>query len=489
LYLEAGLAIAIVAGVAYAAWFALQRGYLPQPFYRDPSDTFMDLYNTAYWANHDGAYEIWRSIYPPLSFVLLKLVTTHKCYVATASLARSCDGGVRAWLFLAYAANWALLGVYYFRQNPSTALMRTVATAAGLPMLYALERGNLVIVALAALLAAAPGLLKANWLRALFFALAFNLKPYIFVLWAPYLLGRRWSALALTMLAVATIYALNWALEGSGSPLTLVVNVGMLMRHTAANTWNNLYYATTYWRLIAALTDGFPPGVALAAWAQGLIRFALTLAIVGGQIGAGCCLALAAIRPKRIVGERLMAVALLLSFTSFGASGYSAVLLLPLAFRERATGWLSWVVVASAYLLCLPADVVLAPLIHTTAYSYLGGRTVTVDFGFSLGQIVRPGLLLAMEYALIGLVLADVDARGLAQKFTRDFSITKGTFRVLSAISRTWSPISARKRKTQAKPNATAAKAISPQGERPRAAQTTAASAVATDISNTAIEK
>ena len=66
-----------------------------------------------------------------------------------------------------------------------------------------------------------------------------------------------------------------------------------------------------------------------------------------------------------------------------------------------------------AYLLCVPLDHILLPLIHGPANSYLSGRTVLVDFGISIGQLVRPAMLLAMLVGLIILNTTDLIGRSL----------------------------------------------------------------------------
>ena len=83
---EAMLALAVVASFAATATFFSQNSYLPQPFVFDTNDTFMDWFNTAYWANNPGAYDVWRSIYPPLSFVFLDLTSLPGCHLDRKSV-------------------------------------------------------------------------------------------------------------------------------------------------------------------------------------------------------------------------------------------------------------------------------------------------------------------------------------------------------------------------------------------------------------------
>ena len=91
-WIEYLLAAPIVAAIGYTIWFFDTYHYLPQPFFYEPSGTWMDWYSLTQWSQHVGAYEIERTIYPPLSFVLMKLFAIPHCYALTYSEeARSCD--------------------------------------------------------------------------------------------------------------------------------------------------------------------------------------------------------------------------------------------------------------------------------------------------------------------------------------------------------------------------------------------------------------
>jgi len=61
-------------GLAYYISHVIEYGYLPSPFVYDKSDTFMDLFNTMYWAYYEGRYTDWGSVYPPLGFLFLKII-------------------------------------------------------------------------------------------------------------------------------------------------------------------------------------------------------------------------------------------------------------------------------------------------------------------------------------------------------------------------------------------------------------------------------
>jgi hypothetical protein len=48
------------------------------------------------------------------------------------------------------------------------------------------------------------------------------------------------------------------------------------------------------------------------------------------------------------------------------------------------------------------------PTIHATEHSFLGGRDVVATFGVSVGQLLRPGLLLILQLGLVVLNLQDI---------------------------------------------------------------------------------
>jgi hypothetical protein len=91
-----------------------------------------------------------------------------------------------------------------------------------------------------------------------------------------------------------------------------------------------------------------------------------------------------------------------------GQSGYVQIFLFFLLFFEPFRGPVRITVLVTTYLLSIPADFTLLPVIHAPAWSYLGGRQVVADFGLSLGQLLRPAGLLIIQFGLIILNLNDL---------------------------------------------------------------------------------
>jgi hypothetical protein len=397
---EWGVAGLIAALLAAAVWRLHATGSLPQPFFYNPSDSLMDLYNTAYWANRPGAYDVWHAIYPPLSFLFLRLGSLHACYRATAIEGRACDPLPAAILAAFWLGGVVLCGVIFRRADRATWAPRLVAMAAGLPMAYGLERGNLLIVAFFFLLvwfAAGP---RRRLLRILSLAIAINFKPYLALVIVPYAIAGRWREFASYLSASLALYFATFLAMGAGSPLDLLNGVRTLIGQTGQHYWNNLYNATSY----GALTSYLGALAASAPGGGGLLRgaaAALGGLVVLAHLGALACFVLAAKRPERVKPTRLAALALVWMLACFGCSGYSEIFLVFFAFAERWRGWPAAVVVCAAYLLCLPADLVLGPADHLRAFSFLGGREVWTSHGLALGQLARPAVVLAAELALV----------------------------------------------------------------------------------------
>ena len=218
-------AATLLATIAIAAIRLFHEGRLPAPFYDWPDASLMDLHSTAWWAHHHGAYEGWRAVYPPFAFALLKLSTLGRCYVASPEAGRSCDWLGQAALFGAFALNFWLLWLSYRRVEPATAAARAFIIGAGLPMLYALERGNLLVACFTAFVLGAGPLLARPVTRWAALAVAVNLKPYLLAVMAPAAARRDGRWLLGFGAAGLILYLATWLLFGEGSPAQLIFDL------------------------------------------------------------------------------------------------------------------------------------------------------------------------------------------------------------------------------------------------------------------------
>ncbi len=399
----------ILAGIALAAWRFGRDGYLPQPFYFRVYDSLMDLYTTAYWANTPGAYTKWMSLYPPISFVFLKVFTIGRCYAMGDMVGRSCDWLARLALLAFFVANIGLIYATYRASDRRTAVPRAVAMALGLPMLYALERGNLLVPCFTFFAFGFGSLVRRPWLRWLALAISINFKPYLVFSAVPFLVKRYWVWVAGCGVFSIGIYLVTLTIFGSGWPSQIIGNQRDYSMAASKGLFLDVYYATSYWPLIRIL-HASPAGLHLASGpVSAFWSVMLAAALRGAQLGTLLCAVMAALRPAAVDARRFGALLAGVALTGFttGSAGYAQIFLFFLVFFERWRGPARIAVLGGAYLLCVPFDVALIPVVHERVRSFLGGREVTTAFGLSVGQILRPGVLLVMQYGLIALNLAD----------------------------------------------------------------------------------
>ena len=403
------LAGGVVVGLAWAAWSFWAHGYLPQPFLYDVRSPLIGLYETAYWANSPGAYGVGQNIYPPLSFVFMKLFSIRHCYINNAAFYRGCDWLARLTLLAFFCLNGPLVYKTYRNLGGQASLPRSAAVCLGLPMLYALQCGNVIIVAFTFFVLGCGGLVRSRSLRWLTLAAAINFKPYLLILLVPPLMRRRWRWLAGCVLACGGIYGATWAIEGAGSPLELLHNLQLYAAYIAQKHWSDLYYATSYLPLIHFMSAefhvlGFSGPRSGEAWS---VLFMVLMRLA--QVGVAVSMAAALFRPAAVNGRRLSAMILAMMLTTItnGQSGYVQIFLFFLVFLEPWRGPTRITILVATYLLCIPVDFALLPVIRGPAQSYLSGRWVMASFGVSVGQLARPAVLLIIQYGLIVLNLAD----------------------------------------------------------------------------------
>lgn len=175
--------------VAYYASFFYKNHFLPAPFFMDINDTFMDFYNPLYWVIKDGFYTTFSSVYPALNYFILKIFSfgVDPNSIATPFELRKLFpelGWINAGIYLliiGFVVNikkWNDLKIIY-------RFFAFFACALGAPVLFGIERGNMIFWALP-FLALYLGASN-SWLKAIFFGLLVNIKPYFGILLVQYL--------------------------------------------------------------------------------------------------------------------------------------------------------------------------------------------------------------------------------------------------------------------------------------------------------------
>ncbi len=364
----------------------------------------MDWYNPAYWAHHQGAYSAWRSIYPPISYVMLKLLSVPGCYVTSSFAARDCDMVGIAAILLLYAAAMAASYVALRQHQPQAALLRTLALAFGYPGLFALERGNLLIACYTAFVFAvvpiAANRWANRWARPLAAGIMINFKPYMLVPAMAWAIRRQWRLLELAGFATVAIYLASWAVVGSGSVLELLENAMNWVQFTTADQLGEVYYTTSFNSLFGVVDRGFPVLHFVPSQSWELFRLTTMTAMRVAQVAGVIALLAAWLQPRAVTEARLVLILMLLSLTNRSPGGYTELFVVFLAFLEPWRGPGPIIAIVTAYLISLPCDwiVTYLPDAHTSAW--LSGQAVTGRFGIAVGQLARPMGLLLMLFCL-----------------------------------------------------------------------------------------
>ena len=215
------------AGFCYYLYFLAENGYLPSPFIYDKSDTFMDLFNTMYWAYDDGRYTDWGSVYPPLGFLVLKFINFlfdgsrfgDPAYMRDNSILVIFGFGL---IYL--LVPFLVLKTKYWQGFPGNEkILVYFIMIFSTPMLFALERGNIIVLAPILL---ALALSRIGFLRALSIALLINIKPYFALLMIYYIVRQNWKGFVVCTITSGLIFAISGlALDNHFLVLTAAYNI------------------------------------------------------------------------------------------------------------------------------------------------------------------------------------------------------------------------------------------------------------------------
>jgi hypothetical protein len=412
---EAIFAGIIVVGLIYCGVHIWFYGYLPPPFFFEPSDTFADWFNSAFWSRQTGAYDAWRTIYLPLSFIFLRLLGIDSCYPDARGLdssaglaARDCDWLGLVSLAVIFVANVLLTWKVMRRIDPTTAPMRTICLAMGAPMLNGLERGNLIIIAYTCLLLACGPLLSSARARWFFAGLAVNFKIYLVAAIVPLLLKRRWRWVEGALLATILIYLVSFALYGHGTPIEIYKNVRDFSSQGAGQILD-VWYTTTYRPLYSLLENGaFPLSQIIgSAWVERLLIFLPSLLYLTQALIVAAALAIW-YRPEAFTTYRAVTLGILAAVVTSEPGGYTQVCFMLFVMMEPWRGFGRKWAIAVCYVLAFPFDIPIDTLPEAARDLYFRDTMTMVSHHVTLGPFVRPLLIMTVAWAIALVTLREL---------------------------------------------------------------------------------
>jgi hypothetical protein len=404
LLVERLLALTLLGALVWAYIEFREIGYLPLPFWPDPQDVYADGISTAWWSFNGAMYNIWKSVYPPLSFVIPRIFSFGHCYNADVTFARDCDWGLWTAELLFWLLNAAIAFFSYRKFARATALPRAIGLMLGLPMLYTFEHLNLLMFAYTGLFLAFAPIVRSARTRFIGMAIAVNLKVYLIVVLFGQLFKRRWRWAEGCLIMTIAIYAMTYFWIGHGTPKEVMDNILIFSSDPErASGVNYVFYATTYNSMVQLINSSAPLMPSLGSWPLEFLSVFLTWLVHAIQALVIFTLLAVWYRPEVVTRQRLAAICYLFVLISNETGGYTTAGAVFLVFFEPWKGVGRPIALVSAWILCLAIDFDVAPLYAHKVNGYFSGRPVWQDVWLSVGPFARPGFILLME---IGLVIA-----------------------------------------------------------------------------------
>ena len=400
--------------VVYGAIFSFKYGYLAAPFYYDKSDTFMDLFNPLYWAYLDGRYTEWKSVYPPLNFLFLRLLDFlfgGACY-AVPSCVREHSPLIIVVFASIYLTIPAIVLRMQYEKNYSViekSLLYFLVIFSP-PMLFALERGNLILITpiLLAFVLSGNGLK-----RSIYIAVLINIKAYLVLLLMYFFIKRIWRDLLICIFFSTLIFVLTgWLLDPSY--YLFFANIFYFSSGGGSFSLREVMSMPSSISAYAYVLKN-PSAVTLLSAHMS----ASTVSYVGAAIefvkwsSLAASLAIVSIKSSVIRDAEIFALLVVLVCNlGVWVGGYTMILyiaLIPVFLKMH----LRFVLLGLVALIYLPLD--LMPVMTEsigTQYSYFSDTYVSVNWTLGFGSLVRP----VLNIALLLTVSWEFFARGVKKR-------------------------------------------------------------------------
>jgi hypothetical protein len=172
----------------------------------------MDFYNVLYWSGQDGIYTIWKSVYPPINFLLLRvyqsLFISELFFFEDGFDLRNIVGDRVLTLLFFYVLCLGISLIIILKKIKKIfikILLGFVIIFSSL-FLFSIERANIIIICLPFL--AADVVTENKIYKSLIFSVIVNLKPYLLMLYIVEFLNTKSHAQNKDFLILAPIASL-----------------------------------------------------------------------------------------------------------------------------------------------------------------------------------------------------------------------------------------------------------------------------------------
>ena len=393
-------------GLIYYIIFFIENQYLPSPFVFDKTNTFMDLFNTIFWSNVDGSYSVWKSVYPPLVFLFLKVyvfITLPNFYILEPEYIRSAS--LYPQTFFLFLSTFQILLIFKLRDWASINVHKKIAIFffffISSPWLFVLERGN--ILALCPLLLSVAISSQNQILKMICIGLLINIKPYFAILTIYYLAMKNHEGWLKCVSVTGLIFVFTGLIISPDSFLLLFENLLSFSQNNSLfnpkeilalpSSVTAFSYVLNNPQLEPFLSSSNIIFFSQLAYAISFLNYFL--------IGLAFCIILW--NKKFLIkgAEVLTILIIIISNSTYSVGGYSLILyfsLIPTLMRMKYANYY----LAILGLIFMPSDMIILKSfnpIHQLVY--LSGESVDVIWSLGLGSLLRPILNLLLFILII----------------------------------------------------------------------------------------
>jgi hypothetical protein len=380
--------------VIYSYIFFSINHRLPHPFFYNAADSFMDFFNANYWANFSQRFTDWGSVYPPLIFLISKSISPSDCmFINDTVNYRECSiSSIYLILFSgilgSIVCSIATVKSITRKKNTMLIFLLAIAYIFSMPSLFALERGNYILLAFA--------LLSLSWyfqnilVRVLFLALAINIKPYLIVISLAYFLKKQFIFLAYLITLTSLIYLVTAEALNDPNHYLIFSNILNFSTNSNINILEFLSFPTSIFTFFYLADRVFPNFADLFLALKTLL---LTMLAIFSIVFIS--------KNYKVMSVEHICFFILLAFFIFSnsAGGYALVLLYPLIPYIYNSSFKPNKFLLSALIFTftpLDFDIYTSPnhLLHY--FSFIGDNFVSFPAAITIGTFIRPLCLFAI---------------------------------------------------------------------------------------------
>ena len=382
----------------------LTKGVLPAPFFLNYYDTFMDFFNTTFWAAMPGRYKVWMSLYPLFTFLIGDGIGRLACseYHDPFQL-RECGLATISFLIVAYiigvSASVRIVSSPFQVNNLWSFVLIFFLIGLTGPGLFAIERGNYVVFVFA--LISCCVLLGESYVAAILLAMAVNLKPYLLILILLLFIRRRLVFFAWVIfftISVDVISRLMVQESNYGVYLDNLVGfsqivdrqyLGKLWLATSLLSWDRAFHSSP--QLVQILSGD----LAFLGEAFSLLSRSIRILLFGSSLFFICVYG-------RCFSQSVLASLILIGFSVFtdSAGGYSLILLIPFLVSSLGEGYFSRVFIFLVFIYT-PLDFEVGAFFSNNNVSFFSGARPNEVAGIPLSALIRPVLLITVNVLML----------------------------------------------------------------------------------------